>query len=68
MCASLSDFDSLVCGEQVCVLFIQSFNCFLYGVIFCNHSLPTGYLIVESICAAMNMQVLDVILISNTIQ
>lgn len=58
MCASISDFDSLVCREQVCALFIQSFNCFLYSVIFCNHSVPTGYLVFESVCAMMNMQVL----------
>lgn len=42
MCASLSDFDSLVRREQVCALCAQSSNCFLYSVIFRNPSCPQG--------------------------
>ncbi len=56
MCAHLTDFDSLVCREQVCALFTQPFNCCLPFL--ASYSAPKGYLIIESIGAMMNGQVL----------
>lgn len=59
MRASLSDFDSLVCREQVCALRAHSPNCCPYSVIFCNHSVPRGaHLMIESICATATVQIL----------
>lgn len=56
MCAYLSDFDSLVCGEQVCALSTHLFNCFL--PVLASYFAPKGYLIIESIGAVMKKQVL----------
>lgn len=59
MRASLSDFDSLVCREQVYALCAQSPNCCPYSVIFRDHSVPRGARwTIESICATATLQVL----------
>lgn len=65
MCAYVSDFDSLVCREQVCALFARSFNCFL--TFSASYSAPNGHLITESIGVIKDKQVLHGVLQGNGI-